>query len=224
MRVFERTRVCGLGTGESGAVVHTDEGREIHGDVVVSAAGRWTEEVTGFAGAPVVMAQFSERGDASVGYLATTNPVPTRLDCLITSSRINVRPAGGGRLMLQCLDLDASAHPEDVPSSDSDLADTFTRRLRGLLANTGAARTIELCVGRRSLPGDALTVAGFLEEFPWLYVTATHSGLTLAPFLGEAIARELNGNPDERLASFRPGRLVGAERRVIPPSRVTREQ
>jgi glycine/D-amino acid oxidase-like deaminating enzyme len=44
------------------------------------------------------------------------------------------------------------------------------------------------------------------------YVVVTHSGVTLSPFLGRAVAAEIvNGSRDEQLEPFRPGRLLEAD-------------
>lgn len=44
---------------------------------------------------------------------------------------------------------------------------------------------------------------------PSLYVVAAHSGVTLAPVLGELVANELiDSVAEQRLKPFRPGRFV----------------
>lgn len=109
--------------------------------------------------------------------------------------------------MLQALDLDLTANPNDVPAPESALGEVFLKRLRSLLVNTEGARIDEIVVGQRAMPEDGRTIAGFVPQAPWLYVVATHSGLTLAPFLGEAVAEEIFGQRQNMLEAFRVERF-----------------
>jgi hypothetical protein len=133
-----------------------------------------------------VVTEYQQPGDVTVGYLAVTNPLPAAIDRILTTPMLNVRPAGGGRLLLQALDLDATAAAGTVPARNSDLAREFIRRLQEVLENTGNAHITELHVGVRAMPADGRSVIGAVPSRPWLYLVATHSGVTLAPFLGPA--------------------------------------
>jgi glycine/D-amino acid oxidase-like deaminating enzyme len=84
-------------------------------DAVVLATGRWTEELTAAAGHRIPMASPEVAGSATVGLLGYTNPLPVRLNRVLTTPKLNVRPNGGGRLVLQGLDLDAFADPANLP-------------------------------------------------------------------------------------------------------------
>ena len=200
--------VVGLRAADGGAEVALSDGSVLRGDKIVSAAGRWTAKLAGLAGVDVPVREFSEPGDIVVGYLATTNPLPVRLTRLVTSPWLNVRPAGGGRLMLQALDLDGTADPRNVPGPESELARTFLDRLRALVRNTEGARIEELVVGQRVMPDDGRTIVGPAPNMPWLYVVATHSGVTLAPYLGEAVAAELLGETQDAFEEFRVERFM----------------
>lgn len=200
--------VTGLHAGSDGTEVVLSDGSTLVVDKVVSAAGRWTRAVAALAGVDVPVREFTEPGDVVVGYLAVTNPVPVQLSRLITSPWLNVRPAGGGRLMLQALDLDATADPGNVPAPDSALGQTFLKRLRALLANTEGARIDTIMVGQRVMPQDGRTIVGPAPNLPWLYVVATHSGITLAPYLGEAIAAEILGEKQDAFEEFRIERFM----------------
>jgi glycine/D-amino acid oxidase-like deaminating enzyme len=201
--------VTGLrGTGAGGADVTLADGRVLRADRVVSAVGRWSAEVGALAGVSVPMRQFEEPGDITVGYLAETNPLPVRLERVVTTPWLNVRPAEGGRLLLQALDLDATADPRDVPSVTSSVAETFLRRLRAAVRGTEDARLETLVVGQRAMPADGRTIASPAPGAAWLYVVATHSGVTLAPFLGEVVAEEVLGAPSPALETFRLERFL----------------
>ncbi|WMT89373.1 FAD-dependent oxidoreductase [Pelagibacterium sp. H642] len=202
------TTVSGFNADDDKVEVQLADGTSLPVQKVVSAVGRWTRPFAALAGASVPVREFAEPGDIVVGYLAVTNPVPVRLSRLITSPWLNVRPAGGGRLMLQALDLDITADPRNVPGPDSELAQIFLERLRSLLANTEDAKIQEILVGQRVMPEDGRTIVGPAPEAPWLYVVATHSGVTLAPYLGEAIAAEIFGEKQEAFEEFRIERFL----------------
>jgi glycine/D-amino acid oxidase-like deaminating enzyme len=60
------------------------------------------------------------------------------------------------------------------------------------------------------MPRDGRTIAGPLPGVPDCYVIATHSGITLAPLLGELIADEIvAGEVSTMLEPFRPDRFGG---------------
>lgn len=201
--------VEGLSPHGDAARVTLGDGSQLIADRVVSAVGRWTRELVSLAGVRFQMAEFEEPGDLTVGYLAITNPLPASLPRIVTSPWLNLRPEGGGRLMLQALDLDATADPSDVPGPASGVAKEFTARLQAVLDHTSGASISQLHVGQRAMPADGYTAVGPVPAQPWLYVVATHSGVTLAPLLGGGVAAELFGATEPLFSEFRPDRLVG---------------
>jgi glycine/D-amino acid oxidase-like deaminating enzyme len=57
------------------------------------------------------------------------------------------------------------------------------------------------------MPLDGYPVLGASPARPDAYLAVTHSGVTLAPILGQYIAREIvDGTAVEALADFRPDR------------------
>lgn len=195
-------------------------------DAAVIATGRWTEELTSATGNRVPMAAPDEAGSAAVGFLGYTNPLPTRVNRVLTTPKLNVRPDGGGRLVVQGLDLDAAADPANPPRLDDPHANELRDRLTGLLSGAEGARLESLRIGQRAMPADGLTVAGFLGSGGRTYVLATHSGITLGPLLGRLAAREVStGNSTMQLAGFRPDRI--GDRTGLPdvePARFAGEQ
>jgi len=187
-------------TEVDGGVVVTADGARYEADVVVSCAGRWSTGVAALAGVEVPMVDPERVGSAAVGFLATTAPVPARLSRVLHTSHLNVRP-DGGRLMLHALDLDGVADPA---APDAGVAAEFARRLPEVLAGTEDVPIEAVRVGQRAIPADGRTVAGFTD--PRFYVVATHSGVTLAPLLGDLVATEVYGTESPMLATFRPGR------------------
>lgn len=70
------------------------------------------------------------------------------------------------------------------------------------------ARIARVSVGKRVLPADGFPVLGFAGSFTNIYVTVTHSGVTLAPIIAQYATQELlDGVAVERLAPYRPSRF-----------------
>lgn len=216
VQIIENAPVSGFDPAGEGVTVRTEDGGTYPADRVVVAAGRWTHQVAQLAGGKVPLASYTEPGDVTVGYLARTNARPVKLSRLLTTPWLNARPEGGGRLVIQALDLDATAEPGNVPATDSPLAREFLSRLRAILPASSGARIDELLVGQRVMPADGKTIASEVPGAQWMYAVATHSGVTLAPFLGRAVAGEVLGEPEPLLQDFRLTRFAGGAPEALP--------
>ncbi|GFZ95104.1 NAD(P)/FAD-dependent oxidoreductase [Nesterenkonia alkaliphila] len=185
-------------------------GTQLQGDVVVLAVGNSTTEVAAKAGIQLPMVP-KEVGGAAFGYLAYVRAPDHGLQGPVTSDHLNLRPNGENGLILQALDLDATADPALTPAPE--IAEEFIDRLQALLPAV-STELEEVRVGHRVIPGDGLTVAGPATEEPEnrLWIAVTHSGVVLGPWLGEALAEEISteqANPLFR--DFRPTRFASAE-------------
>ena len=73
-------------------------------------------------------------------------------------------------------------------------------------------KTVELeqaVIGWRPLPHDERPVVGHVKNIPGVYLATMHSGVTLAPIIGELVAMELlDGTETNLLADFRPDRFI----------------
>lgn len=206
--IRESADVVAIDETTAGARVQISSGETVEADRVIIAAGRWGSEVAALAGAEIPLASFSAPGDVTVGHLVRTNALPVQLSRLVTTPWLNARPDGGGRLLIQALDLDATADPQTVPGPDSALAQQYLERLQNVLIGAAGARADEVVVGQRAMPADGKTIAGPVPQRPWLYAVATHSGVTLAPFLGRAVADEVLGKQEPLLDDFRLDRFA----------------
>ncbi|WP_345436171.1 FAD-binding oxidoreductase [Actinoallomurus vinaceus] len=200
-------------SGRGGVSVTLADGGVRAADVLVTCAGRWTG---GLVDVPVLDPRVS--GTVTNGFLVTTTPVPARLARVLTGDRLNVRPDGGGRLMLQALDLDEAADPETPPPDD--VGAEMLARLPEALTATDGARVERTRVGQRAMPADRLTVAGFTDPEARVYTVVTHSGITLAPLLGDLVAGEVYGKESALLRPFRPARFTEAAARAAEPAPV----
>ncbi|NMH80613.1 NAD(P)/FAD-dependent oxidoreductase [Pseudonocardia xinjiangensis] len=222
VQVRAGSAVVGVDRTGAGAVVTSVDGVRHPADVVVSCSGRRTDGMARWAGIDVPLVDANRAGSAAVGFLATTEPVAVRLSRVLTGSRLGVRPEGGGRLLLQGLDLDARADPGRPV--DGAVAAELLVRLAEVLPATAGVPMAALRIGQRVLPADGLTVAGFSDRDAWFYVVATHSGITLAPLLRRLVADEVFGEESALLTPFRPGRFRDGAGAVAQPARQPGEQ
>lgn len=180
------------------------------GDSVVIATGRWSPELVARLGQPLAMIDANQPNKIACGFLATTNPVLTQLQSNLITPELNVRPEGGGRLLLQAPDLDEYANPASPAAVDGFVGEEMLRRLRRLFDNMASARIDKISVGQRSRPADGLPGLGYISSLRRVYVMVTHSGMTLAPLLGRLCADEIiQDTRSPLLHDFSPQRLLG---------------
>jgi len=218
--------VTGVATEGDTVRVRLADGTAWTGDRVVLAGGRWSGELTRLAGRPMAVVDPNRADPAVCGFLGYTTPVPARLAGVLTTPRLNVRPDGGGRLVLQALDLDDRADPLYTVDRAGVVGQELLGRLRRTLAGTDGAALTRIAVGQRALPADGRTAAGFLDDR--VYVVCTHSGITLSVLLGELIAAEVSTDTRSALLTgFEPDRLLDAPNGsfpALPPARNPGEQ
>jgi glycine/D-amino acid oxidase-like deaminating enzyme len=220
-------RVEAVEDSRTGVALHLADGTVSRADAAICCVGRWTTGLAATAGYSVPLADPEAPGSATVGFLGYTPPIPARISRVLMTPRLNVRPDGGGRLVIQGLDLDEHADPGRPPSSDGTIARQLAERLAQLLPRVDRPALEQVRVGQRALPADGLTVAGYAGDGGRLYILATHSGVTLSPLLGRLAASEvLNDAADDMLAPFRPGRLLGqaGNQEQLRPARLPGEQ
>ncbi|PEI05906.1 FAD-dependent oxidoreductase [Pantoea agglomerans] len=184
-------------------------GDEWRGDQLVLATGRWAPELISQCGLELAMTDANRADPVACSFLAQTQPLPIPLNCNLITPELNVRPDGGGRLMLQALDLDAHADPSRPASPEGLTGKEMLRRLRRLFNNAEGARIEGIETGQRSRPADGLPALGYISDSARVYLMVSHSGMTLAPLLGRLVAEEmLSGTPSPMLSGFAPHRLL----------------
>ena len=204
-----QNEVTTLTASERGVTLTLASGDQWQGDQLVLATGRWSGELLAQCGIELAMTDASRADPAACSFLAHTQPLPIQLNCNIITPELNVRPDGGGRLMLQALDLDQHADPARPVATEGMIGNELLRRLRRMFANSDDARIERIEVGQRSRPADGLPVVGYVSGLARVYLMASHSGMTLAPLLGRLVAQEMmSGVRSAMLADFAPDRLV----------------
>lgn len=182
--------------------VRTAAGDLISADVVVSCAGRWTDRVAAMVGRALPMAP-------TRGMLVTSTPVATTLRGVVQSSPVNIRAAGGSRVLMASFEHDQRLSSGTSSSTPAGYAEEILERARVVLPDLAGASVASCVLGVRSIPEGGYPVVGPMPGLEGLYVIASHSGVTMGPLLGRLAAREiLHGDIDDRLFPYRPSRLI----------------
>lgn len=201
IRPFCRVAAIAQNGGRIVGVV-TADGERIAADVIVSCAGRWSAEIAALAGIALPMAN-------TVGLLAVSGTAPVQLRAMVTAPGVNIRPDGAGRLRIQSTDFDHLFQPDTPTVPIPDAAYHALDRATAVVPNLAGVGLQAALIGVRAIPGDGYPTVGFVPGVGGLYLVATHSGVTMGPLMGRLVAREvLGGEPDVRLATFRPARLL----------------
>jgi glycine/D-amino acid oxidase-like deaminating enzyme len=194
-----RGEVSALAFASSGVTVATREEGRLRGDVVVVCAGLGSPALLRSVGVDLPLVA-PRKGNAAVGFIATVAPSAARVRHVVTTDRLNLRPAEDGGLVLQAPDLDRDADP--LGAVPRHVVDAFKRRLSQVAPEAESAE-LTVRVASRVLPADGLPLVGPVDANRRVWVAVTHSGITLGPWLGERLAEEiLGGESDPRLAEF----------------------
>ncbi len=95
---------------------------------------------------------------------------------------------------------------EGINNDDSqEYADALLSRAKTYLPAIGDANAITTSVGYRPMPLDGFPIIGFTKSVPNMYVAVMHSGVTLAPLVGEMSTMEIM--EEVHIDWFKPYRL-----------------
>jgi Glycine/D-amino acid oxidases (deaminating) len=197
-----RGRVKAL-LARSGAAVGVtlENGESLEGDVVVNSSGRWANETVGNAEYELPLAP-------TVGLIAYTVSCDTSLRHGLRTPLVNCRPDGAGRILLRANDIDKTVpvHADPVPSNPA--AQQLLARVKRLMPALEGVHVEAVRTAIRPIPKDGYSAIGPHPALSNYYVTVTHSGVTLAAFIGEGATAELvHGRSVPEFAEFRPSRF-----------------
>lgn len=201
-----RSRVAVEGDAVTGVIL--GDGRHIAADRVVLATGG---DVPG---------HLAELGvsvpDATpAAVVVVTKPVDAPVRTVLNTPRVALRPAPGGRLVLDAgwaarsivVDHDGSLRVPD------DTVHGLLAEASRVLAGQPALTADRVATGLKPIPGDGEPVVGAVPSISGLFTLFTHSGATLGLVLGELVAEQiLTEIPSPVLDAFRVDRFAGAAR------------
>jgi len=175
----------------------------VEADAVVNCTGRHVNSVVEDEALHIPMGP-------SLGLLVVTAPVPTHLEHVLIGPECDVRAERAGMLMLHSTDFDHQLSPDTSHEQLCSFGVDLVARARKLLPSINEMTVETVRVGTRAYPADGLTVVGGLPGLEHYTIAATHSGVTMSPWLGHAIADEVfDGTIHDELADFRPARFFG---------------
>jgi glycine/D-amino acid oxidase-like deaminating enzyme len=195
-------KVTGIETRNGRVVGARDDTGTVHAaDLVINCTGRWSNDTVNGTAPNVPLAP-------TVGFLVFTPPVGVDLRRPFHAPDLDVRPDGAGRLMVRKDSLDDRFAALESRSPDCEEAGIALASATELLPGLAgiAAEAVRTTV--RPIPADGLTTVGPARGVDGYYVVVTHSGVTLSPFLGHAVADEvLRGRQRPELEQFRLSRF-----------------
>ena len=194
-----------LRSGESVKSLRVSNGRitgvkgleEIAADAVVVAAGIATPGLLATAGIDFRLA-------TPPGLLLYTAPHERLIEHLLVAPGLEVRQGGDGRLHagLDFVGTFDEARPENTMME-------VMATLRAMLKGADRLRPDGFTVGERPTPPDGFPALGAVPGIAGLYVAVSHSGVTLAPVIGDMLAREiLTGEVDALIEPYRFQRFI----------------
>ncbi len=138
------------------------------------------------------------------GVILQTQPVPHLINHIIMTNDVHFKQNLDGSLTAGEIfngDLDEG----NVPL---DLAADVMSRLQKKFYGIPKLNLIDVKIGSRPVPIDGFPVVGNIPEHEGVFVAVMHSGVTLAPLVGQLLASEmLQISESTLLATFRPNRF-----------------
>lgn len=195
-------------TGQVTATATDGSVRQYSADVTILAAGNGNRSILATAGIDFPTQDSFEDGTAeggpnrpTVGLISTTGPVDSGIRHVVHANGIAIRPARNGGVMFTDSSTGGKWHIDDpriwtVPNVLLD-------RARQLYPSLKDATTENVVLGTRVLPKDGVTIADWISSEHSVYAIATHSGVTLAAHLAQAVTAEvLHGQRHDSLIPF----------------------
>ncbi len=159
------------------------------------------------------------------GVIVITEPRPRLINRIIVAPGVHIHQRGDGRIVLGEQDgaPDTAAHTARLNGRPTRFpqqifADQHANRILSIaeqfLPGISESKVEDVVIGWRPLPLDGHPVLGFSPEKPSAYIAIMHSGVSLAPIVGELAAREIvTGQNAEGIRDYRPDRGFAEVRR-----------
>ena len=211
--------------------VHLSKGR-LHAVETSQGTMPATTVILATGAAPQAASRFAQSAlpqRTTPGIIAITKPMPKLLNRLIVAPGIHMHQRLDGRIVLGEQDgapgnaahqMRLEGRPTTFPHKD--FADQHFARMMAIAqqfvpALSEGQTAIEadaVHIGWRPLPLDGHPVLGFSTARPDIYLAVMHSGVSLAPIVGQLVAQEVATRTlIERLSIYRPDRQFEAIQR-----------
>ena len=169
----------------------------LEASAVVLAAGVETGRLAAMADVQVPLKD-------SPGVLAHTAPVAPVLYRVALGPKAHMKQNPDGRVVTGS---DFGGTP--ITEASREIGERLLKNAVEYVPELAHAKLESVTLGWRVMPKDEYPILGFAESCPNLYIAATHSGVTLAPVIGQFAAAEiLDGARVEMLAPYRPSRFA----------------
>ena len=180
--------------------VRTADGGLYEADAIINCTGSWADRA--LEGAPAIPMI------SNIGVLGFTLPVASTLQRQFHVDDLDVRPDGAGRLMIHKISVDSLVSELKDLNPRGAEASLLVEAVRQFLPSVQSDDIEAIRTTMRPITSDRLTCCGWVPQISGYYVAVTHSGATLAPYLGKAAADEVvRGRTHESLLDFRPDRF-----------------
>lgn len=159
------------------------------------------------------------------GIIVVTEPVPRLINRVIAAPGVHMHQRTDGRFVIgeqqgapqnEAHALRLNGRPNNFPLTEiaSQHAERMLTIAKTFAPGIEGANVSDVYIGWRPLPIDGHPVIGRSPARPDVYVAVMHSGVSLAPVVGQLVAHELiEGSTIDRLDEFRPGREFAAIKR-----------
>ena len=200
------TSLVGVETRNAQVIGARTPSEVLAADVVVNAAGADAAAVGAMAGVRIPV--FPKPGT-----LVLTVPLSPLVRSVIYSPNIHLRQQADGRMLV--------GESWTMDAEDTDLSLARGRRLleraASFLPELAEAHVETMKLGVRPMPEDERPIVGPAPGLSGFYVAVTHSGVTLAPLIGQLAAQEVTiGEVSPLLAEYRIERF--GVRTAAPPA------
>ncbi|WP_049643193.1 NAD(P)/FAD-dependent oxidoreductase [Candidatus Rhodobacter oscarellae] len=167
-------------TVEAGRVTLAS-GEQLEAAKTVICAGNATGDLLASAGIDVPLRQ-------SPGILMRTAPLPIQLPCVMATPKLDLWQGADGAVLMSSSLAKTPERADDLMASDAAAA------LRALVPGLTEAPVVEVTRRNRPIPKDGFPIVG-PSGLDGVWLAVTHSGMTLAPVIAEALADNLTGQP-----------------------------
>jgi glycine/D-amino acid oxidase-like deaminating enzyme len=173
----------------------------VDADTVVLASGVATQRLAHLAEVSIPLKE-------SGGVLVHTRPQPKLIDRVVLAPGVHCKQKLDGRVVVGGqIVAGVGTADGDVPEPGDD-GQRILREAARVLPGVRGVAVERVTVGYRVMPVDEYPIVGFCDECPNLYVATLHSGVTLAPLIGQLAALEiLDGARVNSLEPYRPARF-----------------